>query len=196
MRDYDRGDGLVVVDVQNDFADPAGALYVPQAETRVVPAVNREAAAAAGAGAGVFYSQDWHPPRTPHFDVDGGPWPVHCVAGTWGAEFHPDLERADGPVIRKGTGGEDGYSAFTVADPQSGETASTGLAEMLRADGRRRVVVTGLALDYCVKATALDAVAAGFATAVVMEAVAAVNLRPSDGDRALSELIQAGVALL
>ena len=196
MRDYGRGDGLVVVDVQNDFADPAGALYVPQAEARVVPAVNREAAAAAAAGAGVFYSQDWHPPRTPHFDVDGGPWPVHCVAGTWGAEFHPGLARADGPVVRKGTGGEDGYSAFTAADPQSGETASTGLAEMLRADGRRRVVVTGLALDYCVKATALDAVAAGFTAAVILEATAAVNLRPSDGDRAVSELVAAGVAVL
>lgn len=196
MRDYDRWDGLVIVDVQNDFADPAGALYVPEGDTRVVPVANREIAAAAEAGAGVFYSQDWHPPRTPHFDVDGGPWPAHCVAGTWGAEFHPGLARADGPVIRKGTGGEDGYSAFTTADPQSGETAPTGLEEMLRESGRRRVVVAGLALDFCVKETALDAAAAGFATAVILEAVAAVNLRPADGDRTVAELRQAGITIL
>lgn len=196
MREYDRGAALVVVDVQNDFADPSGALYVPGGEERVVPAVKRETEAAVAAGAGVFYSQDWHPPRTPHFDIDGGLWPVHCVAGTWGARFHPGLGELAGPVIRKGTGGEDGYSAFTMADPQSGETAPTGLEEMLREEGRRRVTVVGLALDYCVKATALDAAAAGFAVMVPLPATAAVNLNPADEEKAITELTQAGITLL
>ena len=196
MREYDRGSALLVVDVQNDFADPAGALYVPEGDTRVVPAVNRETEAAVAGGAGVFYSQDWHPPRTPHFDIDGGPWPVHCVAETWGARFHPGLGQLAGPVIRKGTGGEDGYSAFKVADPQTGETSRTGLGEMLRAQGRRRVTVVGLALDYCVKATALDAAAGGFAVTVPLPATAAVNLNPADGEKAIAELTQAGVTIL
>ena len=194
MTEYDRETALVVVDVQNDFADPGGSLYVKGGDTRVVPAVNREVRKAAAAGAGVFYTQDWHPERTPHFAVDGGIWPVHCVAGTRGAEFHTDL-LVDGPSVRKGANGEDGYSGFTMRDPVSGETIPTPLASMLREAGCSRVVVVGLALDYCVKDTALDAAENGFETTVLLNATLAVDLEPGDGEKAASELRQAGVAV-
>src|SRR5438874_7210079 len=111
---FDEHTGLLVVDVQNDFADPDGAAYVPGGEG-VVPVINRLIDAARRAKAFVSYTQDWHPASTPHFDTDGGAWPVHCVQGTWGAELHADLEIA-GPVIRKGAAGEDAYSAFLVFD--------------------------------------------------------------------------------
>lgn len=104
---YDASTALLVVDVQNDFADPAGSLYVPDGEA-VVPVINAQIAKALAAGGGVFYTRDWHPPHTPHFKPDGGPWPVHCVQGTWGAAFHPALE-VNGPVVSKGSEGEDGY---------------------------------------------------------------------------------------
>lgn len=184
---------LVVVDVQNDFADPAGALSVPGGEA-VVAVVNQEIVAARAHGATVAYTQDWHPPRTPHFVTDGGPWPVHCVRGTWGAELHPRLV-VDGPVVQKGKGGEDGYSGFTMRDPVSGVDASTGLDELLRERGVQRVVVVGLALDYCVKATALDAVARGYDCEVPLAATAAVEVSPGDGRRAVAELVVAGVAV-
>src|SRR5439155_14935979 len=141
----------------------------------VVVAANREIGRAAEAGALVVYTQDWHPPVTPHFQEDGGIWPVHCVQGTWGAQFHPDLHMA-GPVVRKGTGGEDGYSGFTVRDPESGETEGTDLEPILRDHGVERLVILGLATDYCVKETALDAVRKGFEAAVLLEGVRAVNL--------------------
>ena len=190
---YDHRTALVVVDVQNDFADPAGSLSVPDGEA-VVDVVNAEAAAAQAAGAVVVATQDWHPPDTPHFAKDGGTWPVHCVHDTWGAELHPRL-RVAGERIRKGTGGEDGYSGFTVADPQTGVTAPTGLADLLHDRNVEKVVVVGLATDYCVKATALDAVRLGFATTVLTDGVRPVEVEPGDGRRALDEMAAAGVAL-
>jgi nicotinamidase/pyrazinamidase len=193
MAEYRAGTALVVVDVQNDFADPAGSLSVAGGED-VVDAVNEEVDLARGAGALVVYTQDWHPPDTPHFAKDGGVWPVHCVADSWGAAFHPRLEVA-GEAVRKGTGGEDGYSGFTVRDPRNGDEKSTGLAERLREAGIERVVVVGLATDYCVKETALDAVRAGFATTVIREAIAAVDVEEGDGERALAEVEAAGVAV-
>ena len=167
---YDPATALVVVDVQNDFADPEGSLTVAGAGA-VVVAVNAEVDAALAAGATVAYTQDWHPPSTPHFAKDGGVWPVHCVGATWGAAFHPDLVVA-GEVVRKGSGGEDGYSGFTMRDPITGATRSTGLDELLRERGVERVVVVGLALDYCVKATALDALGLGYACEVPLGATA------------------------
>lgn len=189
---YAPGTALIVVDVQNDFADPGGSLYVAGGE-EVVPAMNAEIAAARAGGATVVFTQDWHPETTPHFAKDGGIWPVHCVAGTWGAAFHPDLDTESGEVVRKGTGGEDGYSGFTVRDPETGETAPTGLADLLDAAGVRRVVVGGLATDYCVVETALDAVAAGYDTTVLADAIRAVDLRPGDGSRAVARMAAAGV---
>ncbi|HEX5397358.1 MAG TPA: isochorismatase family protein, partial [Candidatus Limnocylindria bacterium] len=140
------------------------------------------------------YTQDWHPEMTPHFARDGGIWPVHCVAGTWGAELHPSL-RVEGERIRKGIGGEDGYSGFTVRDPVSGDETPTELEAMLRRHDVQRVVVCGLATDYCVRATALDAVRLGFETSLLADAIAAVNLEPEDGERAIAEMASAGIAL-
>ena len=191
--DYEPSTALVVVDVQNDFADLAGSLSVAGGEA-VVEAVNTQVAQAVSAGALVVYTQDWHPPSTPHFAKDGGIWPVHCVADSWGAELHPRLTVA-GPIVHKGVSGEDGYSGFTCRDPRTGETSPTDLEVVLLEHGIRRVVVVGLATDYCVLATALDAITLGFETAVLRDAVAAVELRPGDGDRALAAMAEAGATL-
>jgi nicotinamidase/pyrazinamidase len=191
--EYDAETALVVVDVQNDFADPAGSLSVPGAD-RVIDAVNNEIGAASAAGVPVVYTQDWHPARTPHFVTDGGTWPVHCVAGTWGAELHPRLT-VKGPAVRKGTGGEDGYSGFTMRDVTTGMDKSTGLDELLREQGTKRVVIVGLALDYCVRGTALDAIRLGYETVVPTAATAPVEVTEGDGARTEAELAAAGVEL-
>ena len=192
---YDDTTALVVVDVQHDFADPEGSLYVAGGE-QIVPVVNQAIAAARRGGAAVVYTQDWHPPSTPHFDTDGGTWPVHCVKDTWGAAFHDDLEVADdAPVVRKGTGGWDGYSGFTIRDPESDEERPTELEGMLRERDISRVVVCGLAQDVCVQATALDAVRLGFTTTVLADATRPVNLAPDDGEQALAAMREAGVTI-
>ena len=191
---YDPSTALLVVDVQNDFADPAGALAVAGGEA-VVEAVNTQVEAAVSGGAIVAYTQDWHPPSTPHFAKDGGTWPVHCVAGSWGARMHPRLVVA-GPVVHKGVSGEDGYSGFTQRDPLTGETRPTELEVLLRERGVERVVVVGLATDYCVLATALDALGLGFETTVPRDAVAAVDLQAGDGDRALVAMAEAGAVVV
>jgi nicotinamidase/pyrazinamidase len=190
---YRPGTALLVVDVQNDFADPAGSLSVRGGDA-IIPILNAEIRRAIEAGVPVLYTQDWHPPDTPHFAKDGGVWPVHCVRDTWGAALHPQLTAA-GPTVRKGVDGQDGYSGFSVRDPTSGVTQETVLEPMLRERGIERVVIGGLATDYCVKATALDAVNLGFETAVLTDAIAAVDLEPGDGERALAELGAAGVVL-
>ena len=187
---YDTKTALLVVDVQNDFADPKGSLYVEEGE-KVVPVINREIEIARAAGALVVYTQDWHPDVTPHFQKYGGVWPVHCVRGSWGASFAPEL-RVEGEVVRKGTGAEDGYSGFSVADVQTGIRKPTELESLLRSHGVERVVIIGLATDYCVKETALEALRIGFVTTVLREGIRAVNLKESDGERALEEIRQAG----
>jgi nicotinamidase/pyrazinamidase len=192
MVTYDERTTLVVVDVQNDFADPGGGLYVRDGE-KVVRVINEQVEQARSKGAMIVYTQDWHPESTPHFQKDGGIWPVHCVQGTWGAELHPDLEVA-GEVVRKGTAGEDGYSGFTVRDPASGEEHQTPLEDMLRARGIERVVIAGLATDYCVKETAIDSATKGFATTVLTNAIRAVDLEPGDGERAIDDMRKAGAA--
>jgi len=184
---------LIVVDVQNDFADPKGSLYVKQAGD-ILPMVNSEARIAAEAGAFVVYTQDWHPESTPHFQKDGGVWPVHCVHDTWGAELHPSLD-VIGPTVKKGSNGEDGYSGFTMRDPTTGETMPTALEGMLRERGIENVVVVGLATDYCVSSTALDAIKLGFRTEVLQDAIASVDLQPGDGERAKSAMLAAGCVL-
>jgi nicotinamidase/pyrazinamidase len=193
--EYDAGTALLAVDVQNDFADPAGGLAVAGAEA-ILPVLNAEIAAARAAGAFVAYTQDWHPPATPHFARDGGTWPVHCVGGTWGAELHPGLVADAGPSVRKGANGEDGYSGFTMRDPLTGATVPTELDGLLRSRGIRRIVIGGLATDYCVRATVLDALALGYETGVLVDAVRPVEIVPGDGDRALAAMEAAGAALL
>jgi nicotinamidase/pyrazinamidase len=193
MAGYDARTALIVVDVQNDFADPRGSLYVAGGEL-VVPLINQEIEQAIDAGAVVFYTQDWHPPSTPHFQKDGGIWPVHCVQDTPGAAFQPDL-LVRGEIVRKGTGGEDGYSGFTMRDPQTGDEVPTPLESLLRTRGIEKVIVAGLATDYCVKSTAIDAAEKGFETTVLQAAIRAVNLQPGDGERAVEEMRQAGVRI-
>src|SRR3954471_18703918 len=143
MQRYGPRAALIIVDVQNDFADPAGGLSVAGGD-RVIPAINHEIEMAGANGAIVVATQDWHPAVTPHFAKDGGIWPVHCVAGTWGAELHPALQVL-GPAVRKGANGEDGYSGSTMRNPATNETSPAELESLLRERAIERVVVCGLA---------------------------------------------------
>jgi nicotinamidase/pyrazinamidase len=192
--EYGDRTALLVVDVQNDFADHDGSLYIEEGE-KVVPVINREIDRAQAAGIPVVYTKDWHPPETPHFAKYGGKWPVHCVRETWGAEFHPDLEVV-GDIVYKATGPEDGYSGFSVTHLPTGERRETGLEQFLRNHRVDHVVIAGLATDYCVKDTALDAVRKGFDAEVITEATRPVEVEPGDGERALREVEQAGVKLV
>jgi nicotinamidase/pyrazinamidase len=190
---YDPQTGLIVVDVQNDFADPNGSLYVAEGEA-VVPIANRQIADAEAARALTVYTQDWHPESTPHFEKDGGLWPVHCVHDTWGAMFHADL-RVNGDVVRKGTGGEDGYSAFSVRDPLSGDTAPTILDGLLAERGVERIVICGLATDFCVVETVTDARELGYPVVVIRDGIRAVDRKAGSGKRALQMMLHAGAEL-
>lgn len=174
-------DALIVVDVQNDFC-PGGALAVPHGDEVVEP-VNELARKAPF----VVATRDWHPPDHSSFASNGGPWPVHCVAGTPGAELHPGIDRESiDVVIDKGQVRDtEGYSGFE----------GTELEQLLRERGVKRVDVAGLALDYCVKATALDARRAGFDVVVHRDATRAVDASPGDGERALAQLRAAGVRI-
>jgi nicotinamidase/pyrazinamidase len=185
---------LLVVDVQNDFADPAGSLYVRDGGS-VVPVANHEIAAAVDAGALVTFTQDWHPPSTPHFRKNGGIWPVHCVRDTWGAMFHPDL-RVVGDIVHKGDQGGDGYSAFSERDPLSGETEPTTMQRLLEERGIERIVICGLATDYCVVETVADARALGYPVTVLLGGIRAVEREDGAGDRALLRMREAGAELV
>jgi nicotinamidase/pyrazinamidase len=191
---YDGETALLVVDVQNDFADPAGSLYVRGGE-QTLPVANAQIADAVEAGALVVYTQDWHPESTPHFEKDGGLWPVHCVQGSWGAMFHPDL-RVEGGVVRKGTQGEDGYSAFSVRDPESGDTAPTMLQGLLAGHGIQELAICGLATDFCVVETVTDARALGYRVHVLRDGIRAVDRKVGAGDRAVRRMIEAGADLV
>jgi nicotinamidase/pyrazinamidase len=183
-------DALVIVDVQNDFC-PGGALAVPEGD-RVVPVLNRYAARFAELGAAVFASRDWHPARTRHFQAGGGAWPPHCVQGTPGAAFHGDLRLpSDTTIVAKGMDPEsDAYSCFQ-GETEDGLPFAAALGER----GAGRLFIGGLATDYCVKATALDALKEGFEVVVLTDAVRAVDVTPGDGDHALAAMRQAGAQL-
>ena len=186
---------LVVVDVQNDFC-PGGALAVPEGD-RVVPVLNRWVDAFHRAGRVVVYTQDWHPENHVSFRARGGPWPVHCVQGTHGAAFHPDLA-VRGVVFRKGFDPDrEAYSGFdgALAEGERDVRPETGLAAWLREQGVRRLYVGGLATDYCVRATVLDALREGFQVTVLVPAVRAVDVTPGDGRRALEEMQARGAVL-
>ncbi|MGH7476259.1 MAG: nicotinamidase [Longimicrobiales bacterium] len=178
---------LLLVDVQNDFC-PGGALPVPQGD-RVVPVLNDYAHRFTKRRLPVYASRDWHPPATRHFQPQGGPWPPHCVQETRGAELHPDLELpADAVVVSKGMSSEDhGYSAFEATTP-----AGVRLAESLRKQGVRRLFVGGLATDYCVRASVLDAARAGFETVLLLDAIRGIDVQPGDTARAVDEMLRAG----
>jgi nicotinamidase/pyrazinamidase len=171
---------LIIVDFQNDFT-PGGALAVPEGDT-IAPKLNE--LAASGDYDVVIATRDWHPADHSSFAEQGGPWPVHCVAGTQGAQLHADLDRSRIDVtVDKGQDVQtDGYSGF----------AGTDLEELLRERGVTQVTVVGLATDYCVKNTALDALRAGFAVTVDSNAVRGVEVEPGDSERALAEVRAAG----
>jgi len=180
-------DALIVVDGQNDFC-PGGSLAVPGGDA-VVPVLNAYMEQAQRAGVPIFASRDWHPAHTLHFQAEGGPWPPHCVRGTHGAEFHPKLHLPQGAtVVSKGMSERDeGYSAMEALTDEG-----RSLADILRERGITRVYVGGLATDYCVRATVLDARKAGMETYVLMDASLPVDVAPGDGERALQEMMAAG----
>jgi nicotinamidase/pyrazinamidase len=176
---------LIVVDVQNDFC-PGGTLAVAHGDEVVEP-LNEQIDEFLERGAPVYKSRDWHPATTKHFEAYGGTWPVHCVQNTKGAEFHPALR--DDPritVVSKGLGDTDCYSAFDETD----------LVSQLREQGVKEVVVGGLATDYCVKNTVLDALKHGFKVKLLENATRAVDLQPGDGDRAIEEMRAAGAEIV
>jgi nicotinamidase/pyrazinamidase len=192
---YDRQTALLVVDVQNDFADPKGSLYVSGGQD-IVPFVNEQISRALAEGATVIYTQDWHPEVTPHFEIDGGIWPVHCVGATWGSEFLPDLQIAPGAeLLRKGTDGKDGYSAFSVRDPRSGDISATRLEALLHERGLTKLVIVGIATDYCVKDSVLDARRLGFPATVLRDGVRAVNLKVGDDELAFTAMREVGAEI-
>jgi nicotinamidase/pyrazinamidase len=177
-----RGDALLIVDVQNDFC-PGGALAVPDGDA-VVPVLNQWIAKAEAGGIPVFASRDWHPKDHISFTQRGGTWPPHCVQGTPGAAFHPDLRLppAVGIVSKAEDPERDSYSAF----------GGTDLAERLRRAGVKNLWIGGLAQDYCVRATALASIKEGFNTHVITDATRAVDVQQGDGKRALEEIRRAG----
>ena len=170
---------LLIIDFQNDFTPPAGALAVAGGDEIAEP-VKR----LAHHYEHVFATRDWHPPDHSSFETEGGPWPVHCVQGTEGAELHPAMKDVElDAIVDVGATREDqGYSGFEKSD----------LAALLRERGVTEVAICGLATDYCVRASAIDACREGFDTVVVTDAIRAVEVEPGDGDRAIAEMREAG----
>lgn len=178
---------LVIIDVQNDFC-PGGALAVPEGDI-VVPALNKYTQIFQKAGAAIYASRDWHPDKTKHFKAFGGVWPPHCIQGTNGAKFHPDLKLSPQTIIlTKGEDpNEDSYSAFQAHDSEKKPFAAG-----LRERGIEHLYVGGLATDYCVKATILDAIKHGFKATVLMDAIKGVDIKPGDSSNAIQEMEKAG----
>lgn len=181
------GSALLLVDIQNDFC-PGGALAVPEGD-RIVPLANWYARLFERRGLPVFASRDWHPAQTSHFQAGGGLWPPHCVQGTWGADFHPQLSLPpDAVVVSKGMDpAEDSYSAFqaVTADGES-------LAQALGDRGVGRLFVAGLATDYCVQASVVDALRSGFQAVLLEDAVKGIDLNPGDIARAVADMEENG----
>jgi nicotinamidase/pyrazinamidase len=186
----DSTQALLIVDVQNDFCT-GGTLAVPEGES-VVPPLRRLAQQFAALGLPVYATRDWHPADSRHFAVNGGLWPVHCVQGTPGARLREDLKLPSNvQLVSKGqTRTDDGYSAV------AGEVAGRGtLLEDLKTRGVDKVIVGGLATDYCVKHSVLDLLSQGYAVTLLTDAIRAVDVKPGDGQRALDEMTRAGASL-
>lgn len=182
---------LLIVDVQNDFC-PGGAIPVPDGDS-IIPRINRAASLFHRRSLPIVASRDWHPRETRHFKEFGGAWPPHCVQGTKGARFHPDLRLPEGTiVVSKGMDPEeDSYSAF-----QAVTSAGRDLESVLRDRDVEEVLIVGLATDYCVRASAIDAIKRGFGVRVLRDMVKGVDVKPGDSATALRELrgYGAGVA--
>jgi len=180
-----RFDALIIVDMQRDFM-PGGALPVPEADT-IVPIINRYIQIFESRGATVVATRDWHPVNHISFTTRGGPWPPHCIQGTSGAEFHPDLALPESTVIvSKATDPDkEAYSGFD----------GTNLNNILRERGVNRIFVCGVATNYCVKATAIDGIKLGYTVIVLLDAVKGIDIPPGSVDMALNEMLDAGIIL-
>lgn len=189
------GDALIVVDVQNDFC-PGGALAI-QGGDQVVPVLNRWIRWFGAAQLPVVYTQDWHPADHISFAAQDGPWPPHCVQNTEGAQFHPDL-LVEGEIFQKGyKSGQEAYSGFGGNLQGEAHLAdSPGLAQWLQQQGIKRVFVGGLATDYCVQATVLDALEAGLQAFVIADGSRAVEVQAGDGQKALQAMAAAGAQVI
>jgi len=174
---------LVVVDLQVDFC-PGGALGVADGD-KIIPTINKYVELFSQHQLPIFVSRDWHPPETTHFQAFGGPWPVHCVQNSRGAQFHPDFQIPDSAIIlSKGTDPSlDGYSVF---DAQAAENRF--FLELLKERQVKELYVAGIATDYCVRTTALDALHHGFKVTVLIDAVKGVS--PTDSERTLKEIVE------
>jgi nicotinamidase/pyrazinamidase len=187
----DKESALLIVDVQNDFCQ-GGSLAVPGGD-EIIPVINRYIRVFQKKGLPVIASRDWHPPQTVHFETCGGVWPVHCVQGSVGARFHPDLKLPDNVVIlSKGMNPEkdDEYSDFHAVTEKG-----VPFPEFLMEQGINRLYVSGIATDYCVKSTVLDALSHGFSVTLLADAVRGVNLNPRDAEKAMEEMVAAGAAV-
>lgn len=180
---------LVLVDVQNDFL-PGGSLAVPEGD-QIIPVLNRYIELFRRRGLPIYATRDWHPERTRHFQAYGGLWPPHCVQDTPGAQFHPDLALPPETIIvSKGMDpNEDSYSGFQGKTPEG-----LDFAEELRQRGIEHLYIGGVATDYCVRHTVLDARRAGFRVTVLEDAIRGVDLTPGDSERARQEMAEAGAA--
>jgi nicotinamidase/pyrazinamidase len=178
---------LLIVDVQNDFC-PGGALGVPEGD-KIISAINKYIKIFAKKKLPVFATRDWHPVRTKHFKDFGGIWPVHCVQNTRGAQFHPDLKLPKNVILLyKGMDSEkDSYSSFQAED-----ISGMGLPKLLKIQGINELYIAGLATDYCVKYTSVDALKHGFKVNILMDAIKGVNLKPKDSQNAIKKITKMG----
>ncbi|MEM3745228.1 MAG: nicotinamidase [Candidatus Bathyarchaeia archaeon] len=181
-----REDALIIVDVQVDFC-PGGALPVPGGD-EIIPILNEYIRKFYAAGALIVATRDWHPPNHISFRDYGGIWPPHCVQGTEGAKFHPGLRLPENALIISKAADplKEAYSGFE----------GTGLEEELKKAGVRRVFVGGLATEYCVKNTVLDALKYGFETFLLEDAVRGIDVKPGDVERAIKEMLERGAKKL
>lgn len=178
---------LVVVDIQNDFC-PGGALSVPHGD-EIIPALNKYIEIFSKDKFPVFLTRDWHPVKTSHFSEFGGTWPEHCVQNTEGARFHPQLKIPKGAIIiSKGMDpSEDSYSAFQARDAKD-----RSLPDLLKKYGSEEIYIGGLATDYCVRYTSIDAIKAGFKVVLLRDAMKGIDLKPGDSDEAIKQVISMG----
>jgi nicotinamidase/pyrazinamidase len=178
---------LLIVDVQNDFC-PGGALAVPEGD-KIVPVLNKYINIFAKNKLPIFASRDWHPVNTKHFRDFGGVWPVHCIRNTRGASFHPKLKLSkDVILLYKGMDpGKDSYSAFQAEDEKG-----MSLLKLLKLFGIKELYIAGLATDYCVKSSALDALKNGFKVKLLMDGIRGVNLKADDSEKAIQQMVRKG----
>jgi len=178
---------LLIVDVQNDFC-PGGALGIKDGD-KITPAINKYIKIFASEKLPVFASRDWHPKKTTHFKKFGGVWPVHCIQGTKGAEFHHKLKLPkDAILVYKGMDPKkDNYSVFQAEDANG-----ISLPGFLKKLGIKELYIAGLATDYCVKFTTHDAIKEGFKVKILLDAIKGVNLKPNDSEIAIREMVKIG----